>query len=121
MPLTMRRWLLALFALQFFCSVSAFTFANTDALEPPAHAAGLLVEVSKDSSDVALSSTPSAFDAVHGLLDDIPEMPECLDVDLGATIAATPWETPRGRLVTEWLPPALDGPQRPPRSLRALA
>ncbi len=121
MPVTMRRWLLALFALQFFCSVSAFTFANTDALEPPAHAAGLLVEVSKDSSDVALSSTPSALDAVHGLLDDIPELPECLDVSLGVMATATPWDLPRDHLVAEWIPPALDGPQRPPRSLRAFA
>lgn len=118
----MRRWLLALFVLQFLCSVSAFTFAHTDAMQPPAHTAGAMAEVSEGAPDTASSSsTPSALDAVHGLLDDIPDLPECLDVVVGVATMATPWETPIGQLITEWLPPALDGPQRPPRSLPALA
>lgn len=117
----MRRWFLALLIVQFFCSVSALTFASTDTMESPAHAASAVVEVAKSVPDAALSGTASALDAVHSLLDDIPELPECLDVSLGATFAAAPWDLPRDHLVAEWMPPALDGPQRPPRSLRAFA
>ncbi|WP_439586016.1 hypothetical protein [Hydrogenophaga sp.] len=117
----MRRWLLALFALQFFCSVSAFTFANTDALESSPNTAGVVVEASKASLDMTVKGTMSALDAVHGLLDEIPELPECLDVAIGEMTVATPWDLPRDHLIIEWTPPALDGPQRPPRSFIALA
>lgn len=117
----MRRWLLALFALQFFCSVTAFAYASVDRLEPSSHAAGVVAEASKFSLDTPLKGAVSALDPTHGLLDDIPELPECLDVTMGEVTVATPWELPHERLVAEWTPPALDGPQRPPRSLLALA
>lgn len=117
----MRRWLLALFCLQFFCSVSAFTFADTGALERTSYAMSEGVEASPVSPDMPMKTAASALDPTHGLMDDIPELPECLDVALGEAIVATPWDLPRDHLVAEWTPPALDGPQRPPRSLRALA
>lgn len=117
----MRRWLLALLALQFFCSVSALTFASTNTLKPSLHTADLVAEASKHSLDTTLMGAVSALDPTHGLLDDIPELPECLDVAMGEVAVATPWALPHERLITEWTPPALDGPQRPPRSLLALA
>lgn len=117
----MRRWLLALLALQFFCSVSAFAYTNLAAMDTPAHTAGMATEVAQAAGDAALPGTASMLDDVHALLDDIPELPECLDVVLGVTTAATPWDVPRDHPIAEWTPPALDGPQRPPRSLHALA
>jgi len=117
----MRRWLLALFALQFFCSVSAFTFANPGPLEPSSHAASGVVEASEGEIDIALKGAASAFDPTHGLMDEIPELPECLDVDMVQATVATPWDVPRDHLIAEWTPPALDGPQRPPRVLLALS
>jgi hypothetical protein len=120
----MRRWLLTLFALQFFCSVSAFAYADTGRLAPSSPGVGMAAEASKGSTDMTLKLAASALDPTHGLLDDIPELPElpeCLDVAMGQVTVATPWDLPRDRLIAEWKPPALDGPQRPPRSHIALA
>jgi hypothetical protein len=117
----MRRWILALFALQFFCSVSAFTFASTDLLQSTRDSAGVAYEVSNASLDATEKGVMSALDPVHGLLDDIPELPECLDVVIGETAIAAAWDVPLEHPIAELTPPALDGPQRPPRRLLALA
>ncbi len=117
----MRRWLLALFALQFFCSVSAFTFAGAEVRESTVFTAAVAFEPAKDSLDLKHKGAVSALDPVHGLMDDIPELPECLDVAIGETTSPAPWRVPREHPVDEATPPVLDGPQRPPRPLLSLA
>lgn len=117
----MRRWLLALFALQFFCGVSAFAYDGTPARDAMSQSAVVVVEVSKDAFDSATEDSLVVLNAEHGAADEIPELPECLDVVIVEMTVAAPLDGPPARVIAKWTPPALDGPQRPPRSLRALA
>lgn len=69
----MHRWLIAIFALHFFLSVSAFSLG--DAVSPaPVVVAGTMVEPGSTAS----ADTASPMRSAHGLMDEIPDLPDTL-------------------------------------------
>lgn len=123
----MRRWLVAVFALHFLVSVGAFAFgshAHPAAAQAPA-AQALLAEAASPASvsgqaDAGLGKSANAA-ADHGLIDDQPDLPECLDVPIRAAAHGPIGRTPPPPLAKDLTPPVLDGLQRPPRGLPAFA
>ena len=113
----MRRCLIAIFALHFFLSVSAFAFGGAQsASATQAHAVSVLQSAPAGLEDTAQQGKALAESAVnHALVDQVPDLPDSLPrivmaqrppVDVGPTIGY------RQRAV---LPPSLDGLLRPPQ------
>lgn len=118
----MHRWLVAVFALYFFLSASAFTFgmpSHTPATA--AHSTVAAASVEHAHTAAPEGSTPAALFADHGLSDPLPDLPECLDVLILTSGRGAPLRTPSPPLARDLTPPVLDGPQRPPRGASLFA
>jgi hypothetical protein len=114
----MHRWLIALFALHFILNVSAFSLGET-ALRTTAQAVWTTaspdapaVESCDGAPAVALDHMPCA----HGLLDDLPDLPDTLP--RSASVLRQPVEPGRAirYLAVHHALPALDTPLRPPKA-----
>lgn len=115
----MRRWLVAVFAFHFFLSVGAFAFDKLPTPEPHAGAAhSLVAEHVAALSDPTLEAGQTADRGVTDLLTDLPE---CLDAPIAASGRSEALHSLRPPLARDLTPPALDGPQRPPRGSFAFA
>jgi ABC-type transporter MlaC component len=120
----MHRWLVAVFALHFFLSVGAFAFGQVTGVAPSqAHAAvqGVVADASTTLKTAPDPTPASAYSTDHALTDTQADLPECLDVPVGASSAGNPLRTPSPPLAKDLTPPVLDGPQRPPRGLPTFA
>lgn len=118
----MRPWLVAVFALHFFLSVGAFAFGQfpgVDTSQAPAHSlVAHAASLDKPAPDGELTPGPSS---AHGLSDLASDLPECLVVPSAAAGQRDPLRAPSPPLAQDLTPPALDGPQRPPRGSPARA
>lgn len=118
----MRRWLVAVLALHFFLSVGAFAFDKLPTPEPFAGAAhSLVAERVAALSDPAPEAGQTSQTADRGLTDLLTDLPECLDAPIAASGRSEALHTLPPPLARDLTPPALDGPQRPPRGSRAFA
>ncbi|QHE88423.1 hypothetical protein [Hydrogenophaga sp. BPS33] len=120
----MHRWLVAVFALHFFLSASAFAFGMAPHTTPPsAHSAVATASVDSSASAAPESAGLADLFAEHGLglSDTQPDLPECLDVPILTSSQGAPLRTPSPPLARELTPPVLDGPQRPPRGAALVA
>ena len=84
------------------------------------HFAQLLAEAVWSAS-VSPDSTPPGHAPEHGPSDLLTDLPECLDVPIAASGRGEVLHTLPPPLARDLTPPALDGPQRPPRGLLSLA
>ncbi len=112
----MRRWILVLLALQFFCSVSASAYGESWIEDSSAKSNSIVINVVDDESTVFQDEHLSVLDAEHDLLDDKPDLPEWLSVTWHRLTQAAPWDLPRALVSPDWAPPNLAGPQRPPQA-----
>lgn len=118
----MRRWLVAVFALHFLLSVGAFAFGQLPAAAPsPTQAHSLVAEAGATAQPAHDGAVKAAHPQDHGLTDTQPDLPECLDVLIAASSRGEHLRTPSPPLAQDLTPPALDGPQRPPRGTPVLA
>lgn len=119
----MRRCFIAIFALHFFLSVSAFAFGDLQGAQlVQAHAAGV-AQTEMTTAQTGANQDPgtSASSASHALVDEVPDLPDSLPrifaaqrppVDGGSTIAF------RQRAAVT---PSLDGLLRPPQQAQPTA
>jgi hypothetical protein len=115
----MRRWLVAVLALHLFLSVGAFAFDKLPAPEALAGATHSLV--ADRATEPAPNASPLVQKADRGLTDLLTDFPECLDVPIATSSGGEALRTPPPPLARDLTPPALDGPQRPPRGPLAFA
>jgi hypothetical protein len=114
----MRRWLVAVFALHFFLSVGAFAFDKLPTSEPLGGVAhSLVAERVAALSDAASEAAQTGQTADRGATDLLTDLPECLDAPIVASGRGEALHTLPPPLAHDLTPPALDGPQRPPRGL----
>ncbi|MCW5669051.1 MAG: hypothetical protein KIT86_05280 [Hydrogenophaga sp.] len=120
----MRPWLAAVFALHLFLSAGAWAFGPShggEALEA-AHAQSLVIEAAAAAAQPATDEGLSADHwPEHGLADAQADLPECLDVPIATSAPGEHLRTPSPPAAQDLTPPVLDGLQRPPRGLPALA
>ncbi|MDM7941639.1 MAG: hypothetical protein QUV35_03325 [Hydrogenophaga sp.] len=113
----MRRCLIAIFALHFFLSVSAFAFGSLHGAPAGQARAGAVLhaEAAVVVSVVSEDQVGADTAAPHALVDELPELPDSLPriasaqrppVETGPTI---------GYRQRAALPPSLDGLLRPPQ------
>jgi hypothetical protein len=117
----MHRWPLAIFALHFVLSVSAFAFGETaGSLLPRIATAQVSASVHTPSdtiSDSTVSVTSSALSDQHGLMDDLPDLPDTLTrIALPARQVIGPTHA-IGYLAACLVPCSPDALLRPPRTL----
>lgn len=119
----MRRWLVAVFALHFFLSVGAFAFDRLPTPESFAGAAhsSLVAERVAALSEPTSEAAPTGQTADRGPTDLLTDLPECLDAPIAALSRSEVLHSLPPPLARDLTPPALDGPQRPPRGLLAFA
>lgn len=118
----MRRWLVAVFALHFFLSVGACAFDKLPTPESFGSAAhNLVAERVAALSDPAPEAGQTGQTADRGVTDLLTDLPECLDAPIAASGRSEVLHTPPPPLARDLTPPALDGPQRPPRGPLAFA
>ncbi|MFN7122644.1 MAG: hypothetical protein ACK4NM_11485 [Hydrogenophaga sp.] len=113
----MPRRLIALFALHFFLSVSAFAFGGAHpGLATPAHTAAVSQTAPTGIEDAAQHGTALVESAVnHALVDELPDLPDSLP----RTVLAQRSPADGGRTIGyrqhAALPLPLDGLLRPPQ------
>jgi hypothetical protein len=118
----MRPWLVAVFALHFFLSVGAFAFGQVPGAETSqAHVQHLVADAVSPEKTAPDGSLKAGHSSDRGLTDIPSDLPECLDVLIATSGPRDPLRTPSPPLAQDLTPPALDGPQRPPRGLPARA
>jgi hypothetical protein len=117
-PVTMRRWLVAVLSLHLFLSVGVFAsgHAHARATAPDSAEHHLLAEAEVPVSAALDSATPGQAPE-HGPTDLLTDLPECLDAPIVASGRSEALHTLPPPLAHDLTPPALDGPQRPPRGL----
>jgi hypothetical protein len=115
----MRRWLVAVLSLHFFLSVGVFASseAHARAAAPDSAVHQQLLAEAVWSASVSPDSTTPAHAPEHGPSDLLTDLPECLDAPIAASGRGEALQTLPPPLAHDLTPPALDGPQRPPRGL----
>ncbi|HEX5739150.1 MAG TPA: hypothetical protein VFY22_11625 [Hydrogenophaga sp.] len=112
----MRRWLIVIFALQFFCSVSAFAYGQSRIEMALGEVSSILINVADEETKAVQDDPLTLLDAEHNLLDDKPDLPECLGLSWNRLSQADPWDVPLALVSPDRAPPTLAGPQRPPQA-----
>lgn len=112
----MRRWILVILALQFFCGVSASAYGQSWVVDSSAKSNTIVINVMDDESTTLQDEKLSVLDAEHDLLDDKPDLPDWLSFMWHGPSQAAPWDVPRALVSPDWAPPNLAGPQRPPQA-----
>ena len=112
----MRRWIIVILALQFFCSTSAFAYGQSRIELSSAESNTFVINVVCEASQALQDEHPSVLDAEHDLLDNKPDLPEWLSLTWHRLSQADPWDVPRALASPPWAPPTLAGPQRPPQA-----
>jgi hypothetical protein len=115
----MRRWLVAVLSLHLFLSVGVFASgdAHAGATAPDRAEHQLLADAGLLSASVAPDSATPGQAPEHGPTDLLTDLPECLDAPIVASGRSDALHTLPPPLAHDLTPPALDGPQRPPRGL----
>lgn len=117
----MRRWLVAVLSLHLFLSMGVFASgeAHARAAAPDSAAVHqqLLAEAVLSASVAHPDSTTPGHAPEHGPSDLLTDLPECLDAPIAASGRGEALQTLPPPLAHDLTPPALDGPQRPPRGL----
>ena len=106
----MRRWLLAVFVLQLLWNMAGFAVVG----HGHEREAGERLSVAMSVADVKATDGKGLVDLAHGLMDELPDLPETLlrRAPPKAIQAAAPGDSPR---VSRGLPPPLpDALFRPP-------
>jgi hypothetical protein len=114
----MHRWLIAIFALHFVLNVSAFSLGEAS-LRTTDQATRIAASSSAPTTEACGGALAAAADQVpsaHGLLDDLPDLPDTLP--RSASILRQPVEPGRAirYLVVHHALPSLDAPMRPPKA-----
>lgn len=119
----MRRWLVAVLSLHLFLSAGVFASgdAHARAAAPDSAAHEQLLAEAVLSASVSPDSTTPGHAPEHGPGDLLTDLPECLDAPIAASGRGEALHTLPPPLARDLTPPALDGPQRPPRGLPTLA
>lgn len=120
----MRPWLAAVFALHLFLSVGAWAFGPSHGGEAvqASPAQSLVIEVAATAAQPAHDDGLSADHwPGHGPTDAQADLPECLDAPIATSGPGEHLRTPSPPPAQDLTPPVLDGLQRPPRGLLALA
>lgn len=119
----MRRWLVAVLSLHLFLSAGVFASgdAHARAAAPDSAAHEQLLAEAVLSASVSPDSTTPGHAPEHGPSDLLTDLPECLDAPIAASGRGEALRTLPPPLARDLTPPALDGPQRPPRGLPSLA
>ncbi|WP_439607080.1 hypothetical protein [Hydrogenophaga sp.] len=120
----MRRWLVAVLSLHFFLSAGVFASGEAHARAAAPDSAAVHQQQLAEavwSASVSPDSTPPGHAPEHGPSDLLTDLPECLDVPIAASGRGEALHTLPPPLARDLTPPALDGPQRPPRGLTTLA
>lgn len=112
----MRRWIIAILALQFLCSMSTFAYGQSWIDHSSAESNTIVINVVEEESMALQEEQLSVLDAEHDLLDDKPDLPEWLSLAWHRLSQADPWDVPRALASPDWAPPTLAGPQRPPQA-----
>jgi len=112
----MRRWIVAILALQFFCSVSLFAYGQGNAGTACADADKVVFCTVNDASDLVQADRLSVLDTEHDLLDDTPDLPEGVDLALHRAAKGNAWNGPLAFEYPGLASPTLDGLRRPPRA-----
>lgn len=119
----MRRCLIAIFALHFFLSVSAFAFGDMPrAPGAPAHAATASQAATPAERSAALQEPGQDESSVnHALVDELPDLPDSLPRP--TAVQRPPVDAARiiGYRQRAVLPPSLDGLLRPPQQATSAA
>ncbi|MDR7150900.1 hypothetical protein J2W49_002863 [Hydrogenophaga palleronii] len=117
----MHRWLIAFFALHFVLNVSAFSLGEA---APQATAQATWIAASSSAlapefCSGAHASTSAPLPFTHGLMDDLPDLPDTLPRLV--SVLRQPVEPGRAiqYLAAHRAPPSLDTPLRPPRATGA--
>lgn len=114
---TMHRWLIAIFALHFVLNVSAFSLGEVPrATEQARWIAASSSAPAAESCGDARTSTSASLQFTHGLMDDLPDLPDTLPRLV--SVLRQPVEPGRAiqYLAVHRVPPSLDTPLRPPRT-----
>jgi hypothetical protein len=116
----MHRWLIAIFALHFVLNVSAFSLggaAPRDTELATANAASSPPPAVKSYGE-AHAAKPAPLPFAHGLMDELPDLPDTLSLLVPAfKQPVEPGRATRFRVVRRG-PPMLDTPLRPPQATR---
>ncbi|MDP2165444.1 MAG: hypothetical protein Q8K21_14750 [Hydrogenophaga sp.] len=112
----MRRWIIFVLALQFFCSASTFALGQDRLSAAFTEADSVVISLMDGNSKAVQDTLLTLLDTEHGLLDDNPELPEYLDLTWNCLSLADPWDVPRALAYPDWAPPTLAGLQRPPQA-----
>lgn len=112
----MRRLIIVILALQFFCSVSASAYGQNWVVDSSAKSNTIVINVVDDESTTLQDEQLSVLDAEHDLLDDKPDLPDWLSFTWHGLSQTAPWDVPRALASPDWAPPTLAGPQRPPQA-----
>jgi len=112
----MRRWIVAFLALQFLCSVSFFAYGQGSASLACADADRVVFCATHEASEVGQAERLSVLDTEHDLLDEIPDLPEGVDLPSRRAAQGNAWSGPLAFAYPERVSPTLDGLQRPPRA-----
>jgi hypothetical protein len=112
----MRRWMIVLLALQFFCSMSASAYVQSGADLSSSGSNTFVISVVGEHSQALADGHMSVLDAQHDLLDHTPDLPEWLSLSWHRLLQADPWDVPRTLASPNRAPPTLAGPQRPPQA-----
>lgn len=111
----MRHWIIAVLALQFFCSLGIgalqqhLNYGQTTVVSADGHAA----PADGWAEDVA---DASVLDREHDLLDEIPDLPDGLDPWPLGLAARSAWGRTPPHLNPHSPSPSLEGLQRPPQA-----
>lgn len=112
----MRRSLIAIFALHFFLSVSAFAFGDMQGAQfAQAHAAALSAASAAPDAQPGLDKGKADSSTRHALVDEVPDLPDSLPRVAAAQRPPRDGGPTIGYRQRAVLPPALDGLLRPPR------
>lgn len=115
----MRRWVIVILALQFFCSMSALaygqgrigvSFAESDI------SVISVISVTDEESKAVQHEHLSVLNAEHDLHDAKPDLPECLNLTWNHLLQADSRDMPLALASPDWTPPTLAGLQRPPQT-----
>ena len=112
----MRRWIIVILALQFFCSVSTFAYGQSRIDLSSADLNSFTISAIGEDSEALLGDHPSVLDAQHDLLDEKPDLPEWISLIWPSLCQTDPWDVPRAFVSRDRVPLALAGPQRPPQA-----
>jgi len=112
----MRRCLIAIFALHFFLSVSAFAFGDLQGspVEKAHIGAALVVSTGADAAS-GIDTDLAESSASHALVDELPDLPDSLPRSLAAQRPPLDRSLSIGYRQRAAFPPSLDGLLRPPQ------